>query len=628
VDTFDLLPSLAAGDLSETSAAELVAAIFRSRASGTLALEGPAGEDVRVFFRAGAMCGCAYFSGFQTLAQVLLANEWLGALEIDETRVAADAQKKRHGQLLVERGLLTPEELNGALATQHQQNLAALLVLDKGRYEWRGWAPPPDWAREVMVDPVAVIAGAFESDGLEQRRGAILGWLAGNGVRLSGEWAELSQRIVLSEEDMVAAQLLATPHSLADFVATSGLPPLHAEALLVALLLAGCVEPHPIEARTPGAPRAESPRREQPPPRLAEDEAIARLEQVDLDAAAEAEAELEPLELDRGPGRAAGGDLDGKPDDPLPGFQSARGPPPAPEGPGEGRDTDVRRRLLARGLRNLGHAPSGRAAVEGAELEATPTGGVARGGAGVSPEEQRFIDEVRSRAVQASRQDPYQRLGVDATASGETIRASYLQLVKRFHPDRAAAPGLHSVAAELRALFDAIKDAYETIGAPAARAAYDQNKGTGAAKRSRAEESRLAVKMGEVLLKKRDFAAALTKLHQAVELDANADSLAALSWGLMNNPAATAESRQEAASLIQRALRAPGPTARTYYVAGVVFRAKDPESAAEAFRKALEMEPGHAEAALELRLLEMRGKTTKTAGGGVLSGLLFGKRKG
>ncbi len=96
----------------------------------------------------------------------------------------------------------------------------------------------------------------------------------------------------------------------------------------------------------------------------------------------------------------------------------------------------------------------------------------------------------------------------------------------------------------------------------------------------------------------------------------------------MNNPAATAASRQEAASLIQRALRAPGPTARTYYVAGVVFRAKDPESAAEAFRKALELEPGHADAALELRLLEMRGKTTKTAGGGVLSGLLFGKRKG
>lgn len=615
MDTSDLLPSLAAGNLSETSAAELVASIFRSRASGTLALEGPAGEDLRVFFRAGDMCGCAYFSGFQTLAQVLLAHEWLGALEIDETRVAADAQKKRHGQLLLERGLLTPEELKGALATQHQQNLAALLLLDKGRYEWRGSEPPPAWAREVTVDPVGVIAGAFESDRLEQRRGAILGWLAGNGVRHSSDWAELSQRIVLAEEDLGAVQLLASPHSLADFVATSGLPPLHAEALLVALLLAGCLEPHRIQAETPGAPRAQSPRREQsppreqPPPRLGDDEAIALLEQVDLDA-----------------GRAQG-EFDGKPDDPLPGFDTAGDPPPPPAGAGDDRGTEVRQRLLARGLRNLGRAPAGRAAVESAKMETTPTAPVARGGR-VSPEALRFIDEVRARAGQVSGQDPYARLGVDAKASGETIRASYLEMVKRFHPDRAAAPGLDLVAADLRTLFDAIKDAYETIGAPAARAAYDQKKGRGSGQRTRGEESRLAIKMGEVLLKKRDFSAALIKLRQAVELDATADSLAALSWGLIHDPAASAEAKQEAASLIQRALRAPGPTARTYYVAGVIFRTKDPDSAVDAFRKALEVEPGHADAALELRLLEMRGKTTKSPGGGVLSGLLFGKRKG
>jgi predicted TPR repeat methyltransferase len=85
--------------------------------------------------------------------------------------------------------------------------------------------------------------------------------------------------------------------------------------------------------------------------------------------------------------------------------------------------------------------------------------------------------------------------------------------------------------------------------------------------------------------------------------------------------------KEEAASLINRALRAPGATARTFYVAGVVWRTKDPESAVDAFRKALELEPGHADASLELRLLESRRKGGKPAGGGVLSGLLFGKRK-
>ena len=79
-------------------------------------------------------------------------------------------------------------------------------------------------------------------------------------------------------------------------------------------------------------------------------------------------------------------------------------------------------------------------------------------------------------------------------------------------------------------------------------------------------------------------------------------------------------------TLINRALRAPGTTARTYYVAGVLWRSKDPASAADAFRKALELDPKHTESSLELRVLESRqGKAVK--GGGVLSGLLFGKRK-
>ena len=85
-------------------------------------------------------------------------------------------------------------------------------------------------------------------------------------------------------------------------------------------------------------------------------------------------------------------------------------------------------------------------------------------------------------------------------------------------------------------------------------------------------------------------------------------------------------------SLVNRALRAAGGTARTHYVAGVLWRTKDPESAVEAFRKALALDPKHADASLELRLMETRqGKSAakakdKEKEGGVLSGL-FGRRK-
>ena len=132
VDTFDLLPSLAQGDLHDTSVAELVAAVFRSRASGTLAIESKDTGEIRTFFRAGDMCGSATFSGFRTLAHVLLANDWADALQIESTQQAATASGKRHGEVLVEKGLLTPDRLRVALATQHRENLRVLLALAEG----------------------------------------------------------------------------------------------------------------------------------------------------------------------------------------------------------------------------------------------------------------------------------------------------------------------------------------------------------------------------------------------------------------------------------------------------------------------------------------------------------------
>ncbi|MBS2022548.1 MAG: tetratricopeptide repeat protein, partial [Deltaproteobacteria bacterium] len=144
--------------------------------------------------------------------------------------------------------------------------------------------------------------------------------------------------------------------------------------------------------------------------------------------------------------------------------------------------------------------------------------------------------------------------------------------------------------------------------------------------RNKKDEAARGLKMGEVLLKKRDFSQAIQKLRRSVELDPNGDALAALAWALMCDPATSPAGKEEAATFINKALRAPGLSARTYYVAGVLWRTKDPDSAADAFRKALELEPNHADASLELRLLEMR-QGRKQQGGGVLSGLLFGKRK-
>jgi len=66
--------------------------------------------------------------------------------------------------------------------------------------------------------------------------------------------------------------------------------------------------------------------------------------------------------------------------------------------------------------------------------------------------------------------DAYKTLQVDPEAEDEVIQAAYRRLARKYHPD--AAPG-----AEAQARMAAINAAWERIGEPAARAAYDRARG-------------------------------------------------------------------------------------------------------------------------------------------------------
>lgn len=593
MDTFELLPSLAQGDLRATSAAELVAAVLRSRASGTLMIETARTGEIRAFFRTGDMCGTASFTGAHTLAHVMLANDWADALQIESTQEAAAKSGKRHGEILVEQGLLTPDQLRSALAAQHRDNLALLLGLSEGTYEWRGWEPPPAWAVEVVVDPVSCIIDALETEALQARRDKLLHWLGGRMVRLSSDWPELQSRAALIESDRRAASLLASARKVAQFVSDSRLPPQRAEALLAALLLVGGAEPAATQA-----PPASAEVELRPIKEARVKEARTRTPPPDTDRLRQAKVDETPLELDT--------DADA-------------------------RSREVRMRMRKQGLRNLGLAreePEASRSDEEVQLRDTPVSDAAPARA-ADAESAAFVTDVRRRLAALEGQNAYARLGVTSNASQEQIKQAYIAAAKMYHPDRAAAtPGLGGILPELQALFSKLKEAHDHIGTAPARTKYDQQLRHGATGKmsSRKEESGLEMKMGEVLLKKRDFEGAVQKLRHAVELDANADALAALAWAIVSDPRANPAGTEEAMTLINRALRAPGTTARTYYVAGVLWRSKDPASAADAFRKALELDPKHRDASLELRVLESRqGKVVK--GGGVLSGLLFGKRK-
>ena len=78
--------------------------------------------------------------------------------------------------------------------------------------------------------------------------------------------------------------------------------------------------------------------------------------------------------------------------------------------------------------------------------------------------------------------DPYKILQVDAEAEDEVIVAAYRRLARKYHPDVAAGP-------EAAARMSAINAAWEVIGEPARRAAYDRERAVAAALSRRGDTS-------------------------------------------------------------------------------------------------------------------------------------------
>jgi curved DNA-binding protein CbpA len=192
-----------------------------------------------------------------------------------------------------------------------------------------------------------------------------------------------------------------------------------------------------------------------------------------------------------------------------------------------------------------------------------------------SPEEQHEYETIVRLVDECRHQDYYKRLGVARRATPEEVRHRYLNLARQFHPDRAAEPHLRSLRRDLVEVTSSLREAFETLANPDARARYDSGlaaegaRGPGVARldarrdQARHELAAANVKRAGELTRCGDPGMAVQLLDQAARFDPKPETLVALARLEFRNP-----------MWVQRAL--------------------------DHLRRAVTLDPGHIDAWLEL----------------------------
>ena len=202
--------------------------------------------------------------------------------------------------------------------------------------------------------------------------------------------------------------------------------------------------------------------------------------------------------------------------------------------------------------------------------------------------------------------------------------------MKRFHPDRIAATGADRKTVEDH--FALISRAHNTLSNPALRRDYEaglevEASGISQEQAEKILQSEMIFQKALLLLKKGLYRDTVAELEKAVQMyDQEPEYHMILGWAafrdaqMKKNPAPMRKSRE----MISRAMEQNPRLTQGFYYLGMIDKAEGKVDAAKRnFEQMLKAQPGHAEASLELRSIQMKEDKKDSKG---LMGM-FGKKK-
>lgn len=231
--------------------------------------------------------------------------------------------------------------------------------------------------------------------------------------------------------------------------------------------------------------------------------------------------------------------------------------------------------------------------------------------------------------------DHFAILGVTRDTAPAEVRMAYFRIAKQLHPDRLRAVGLSDSDKDAHRLFARVNQAFSVISDPKKRKKYldvlaEGGEAAVKAKQEEAEEAALKIfaaenefLRGERALRHNQYKTALEAFEKAVELNPEeAEHHALLGWAEWCNAEDKEAINRQVTKRFTRAITLQPKCVPAFFYRGQIAKHKeDVDTAVECFRKVLELQPGHKEAELELRLLAKRGGAKKGDKGDKKGGL-------
>lgn len=235
----DSAPLLARGTLGKTPLADFLVKALDGGLEGTLILQRPGGRKNAVLFVKGAPAKARLAEPSPYLGDVLVDRELISQSVAASTRKRAEANKRSHGEVLLEEGHLDQTGLYLGLREQLNRQVLSLCDLPpetifglyKANYLAK-WGPTGQW----RVKPLPMVWRALVDHLPDQRREAVLNHVQGHVFRMRTE-APVARYHMTPEERGVVDVLRAKPQNLEDLEKSGAGQPDTVRRVCCALLL-------------------------------------------------------------------------------------------------------------------------------------------------------------------------------------------------------------------------------------------------------------------------------------------------------------------------------------------------------------------------------------------------------